>query len=160
MDDDGTRAGGDRAARGEERRGGVAHVTRVWCDNYRTVPAVLEPDLDLLGVDAGEDGAVADQLLAAQRARLGALVVEPLQRLHLLRRVPHVLAGVHGRRRRRRGLLGRHHLYFICSAGTSRVVTSLTVSDSRCRSPARRPRAVAMAQQPTTRRPPTLLLAS
>jgi hypothetical protein len=121
MDDDGTRAGGDRAARGEERRGGVAHVTRVWCDNYRTVPAVLEPDLDLLGVDAGEDGAVADQLLAAQRARLGALVVEPLQRLHLLRRVPHVLAGVHGRRRRR-GLLGRHHL-----------------PPTRARSPARRP---------------------
>jgi hypothetical protein len=62
------------------------------------VPAVLEPDLDLLGLDVAEDGAVPDKLLPAQRGGLGALVVHALQRLHLLRRVPHVLARVHVRR--------------------------------------------------------------
>jgi hypothetical protein len=60
--------------------------------------AVLEPDLDLLGLDVAEDGAVPDELLPAQRAGLGALAVDALQRLHLLRRVPHVLARVHLRR--------------------------------------------------------------
>lgn len=58
-------------------------------------PAILEPDFDLLGLDVGEDGALSDQLLPPQRAGLGALVVDPLQRLHLLGRVPHVLARVH-----------------------------------------------------------------
>jgi hypothetical protein len=43
-------------------------------------PAVLEPEFDLLGVDSGEDGAVANELLAAQRAQLGALVLQSLGR--------------------------------------------------------------------------------
>lgn len=57
--------------------------------------AILEPDFDLLGLDVAEDGALSDQLLPPQRAGLGALVVDPLQRLHLLGGVPHVLARVH-----------------------------------------------------------------
>ena len=34
-------------------------------------PSVLEPDLDLLGLDVAEDGAVPDDLLAAEGAGLG-----------------------------------------------------------------------------------------
>jgi hypothetical protein len=75
-------------------------------------PAVLEPDLDLLGLDVAECGAVPDDLLAAQRAGLGAVAVDPLEHLHLLGGVAHVLARVHLRRPRRRPVLAaarRHH---------------------------------------------------
>jgi hypothetical protein len=58
------------------------------------IPAILEPDLDLLGLDVGENGALSDQLLPAQRAGLGALSIDSLERLHLLSRVPHILASV------------------------------------------------------------------
>ncbi|BAS85430.1 Os03g0640825 [Oryza sativa Japonica Group] len=77
-------------------------------------PAVLEPDLDLLGLDVAEYGALADELLAAERAGLGALAVDPLQRLHLLRGVAHVLARVHLRRpsaARRRPVLPPHSMH-------------------------------------------------
>lgn len=61
------------------------------------VPAILEPDFDLLGLDVGENGAVFDELLAANGAGLGALVVDTLQCLHLLVGVTHILSGVvHG----------------------------------------------------------------
>jgi hypothetical protein len=75
-------------------------------------PAVLEPDLDLLGLDVAEYGAVPDDLLAAQRAGLGAVAVDPLEHLHLLGGVAHVLARVHLRRPGRRPVLAaprRHH---------------------------------------------------
>jgi hypothetical protein len=58
-------------------------------------PSILEPDLDLFGLDVCQDGALAQQLLPARGCGLGALSVHPFQRLHLLRRVPHVLARVH-----------------------------------------------------------------
>lgn len=55
------------------------------------IPAILEPDFDLLGVDVGENGALPDQLLPAQRAGLGALGIDPLERLDLFGRVPYIL---------------------------------------------------------------------
>jgi len=58
-------------------------------------PAVLEPDLDLLGLDVAEYGALPDELLPAQRAGLGALAVDALELLDLLGGVAHVLARVH-----------------------------------------------------------------
>lgn len=39
------------------------------------IPAVLEPDLDLLRLDVGEDRAFADELLAAHGAGLGTVMV-------------------------------------------------------------------------------------
>jgi hypothetical protein len=54
-------------------------------------PSILEPDLDLFGLDDCQDGALAQQLMPAREGGLGALGVHPLQRIHLLRRVPHVL---------------------------------------------------------------------
>jgi hypothetical protein len=83
------------------------------------VPAVLEPDLDLLGLDVAEDGAVPDELLPAQRGWLGALAVDALQRLHLLRRVPHVLARVHVRRRGGGGA-PRHRRHSCCTGPRKR----------------------------------------
>jgi hypothetical protein len=47
-------------------------------------PSVLEPDFDLLGFNVGKDRAVLDELLASDRAGLGALMVHTLQSLHLL----------------------------------------------------------------------------
>jgi hypothetical protein len=58
------------------------------------IPAILEPDFDLLGVDVGENGALPDQLLPAQRAGLGALGIDPLERIDLLGRVPYILPGI------------------------------------------------------------------
>jgi hypothetical protein len=58
------------------------------------IPAILEPDFDLLGVDVGENGALPDQLLPAQRAGLGALGIDPLESLDLLGRVPYILPGI------------------------------------------------------------------
>jgi hypothetical protein len=87
----------------------MSDLGKIW--SY--APAVLEPDLDLLGLDVAEYGALPDELLPAQRAGLGALAVDPLERLHLLGRVAHVLARVHQRRpTRRRPVLAaprRHH---------------------------------------------------
>ena len=67
-------------------------------EREREVPAVLEPDFDLLGLDIREDRALTDQLLSSQGAGLWALGVDSLQGFHLLGGVPHVLAGVGGRR--------------------------------------------------------------
>ncbi|RRT76348.1 hypothetical protein B296_00018591 [Ensete ventricosum] len=61
------------------------------------LPSVLEPDLDLLRLDVGEDRTFPYELLPSQGARLRALAVDPLERLHLLRRVPHVLPRIHRR---------------------------------------------------------------
>lgn len=53
-------------------------------------PAVLEPHFDLFGLNVGKNWAFPDQLLAAQRTRFWALRIYPLQRLHLLSRVPDI----------------------------------------------------------------------
>jgi hypothetical protein len=55
-------------------------------------PSVLEPYFDLPGLDPGEDGAIFEELEAAEGARVGALRVEPLQGFDLLFRVPGILA--------------------------------------------------------------------
>ena len=46
------------------------------------LPLILEPDLDLLKFDIGEDGALPNQLLAVHRTGFWALMVEPLKGLH------------------------------------------------------------------------------
>jgi hypothetical protein len=59
------------------------------------LPAVLKPDFDLFGLNVGKNGTLPNELLPSQRARLWAFCVHPLQCLHLLWRIPHVLAGIH-----------------------------------------------------------------
>ncbi|RWW75383.1 hypothetical protein BHE74_00016589 [Ensete ventricosum] len=89
------------------------------------LPSVLEPDLDLLWLDVGENGTLPYELLPPQGARLRALGVDPLERLHLLRSVPHVLPRVH----RRRGLLlpllrfpsARNHRHLLPYANHSKI---------------------------------------
>ncbi|RWW68044.1 hypothetical protein BHE74_00024460 [Ensete ventricosum] len=62
------------------------------------LPSVLEPDLDLLRLDVGEDGALPYELLSFQGAGLRALVVDPLERIYLLWSIPHVLPRLHRHR--------------------------------------------------------------
>ncbi|RRT41340.1 hypothetical protein B296_00032903 [Ensete ventricosum] len=62
------------------------------------LPSVLEPDLDLLRLDVGEDGALPYELLSLQGAGLRALVVDPLERIYLLWSIPHVLPRLHRHR--------------------------------------------------------------
>jgi len=59
------------------------------------LPAVLKPDFDLFGLNVGKNRTLPNELLPSQRARLWAFCVHPLQCLHLLWRIPHVLAGIH-----------------------------------------------------------------
>ena len=59
------------------------------------IPAILEPDLDLLGFDVGENRAFANELLAAHGARFRALSVHSLERIHLLCSIADVLSAVH-----------------------------------------------------------------
>lgn len=59
------------------------------------LPAVLKPNFDLFGFNVGEDGAFPDELLPPQRTGLWAFSIDPLQSLHLLRCVPHILAAIH-----------------------------------------------------------------
>lgn len=58
------------------------------------LPAILKPDFDLFGLDVGQNGTVAYQLLPAQRTGLRALGVDPFERLDLLGGVPDVFPGV------------------------------------------------------------------
>lgn len=60
----------------------------------KMIPAILEPDLDLLGLDVGENGALSNQLLSTQRAGLWALRIDSLERLNLLSCVPYILASI------------------------------------------------------------------
>jgi hypothetical protein len=48
------------------------------------IPAVLEPDFDLFGLNVCKDGTILNELLAAYGAWLGTLMVHMLQSLHLL----------------------------------------------------------------------------
>lgn len=57
------------------------------------IPPVLKPNFDLLRLNVSKDRTLPDQLLSSQRTRFRALGVDSLKRLHLLRRVPHILAG-------------------------------------------------------------------
>lgn len=64
---------------------------RVCCD----VPSVLEPNLDLLRLNIGENGTLSDELLAAQGTGFGAFMVKPLKCFHLFWCVPHILPVIH-----------------------------------------------------------------
>lgn len=52
----------------------------------------MEPNFDLLGLDVGENRTFPYKLLTSHGAGFGAVVVEPLECLNLLGRVPHILA--------------------------------------------------------------------
>lgn len=52
----------DKQARLRKKYGWTAHRTS---EEVVELPSVLEPNLDLLGLDVGKDGALAQQLLAA-----------------------------------------------------------------------------------------------
>ena len=45
-------------------------------DNY--LPAILEPNFDLLWLDMGENGAFSDELLTAQGTGFGAFMIKSL----------------------------------------------------------------------------------
>jgi hypothetical protein len=57
----------------------------------------LEPNFDLFGLNVGENWALPNELLAANGAGFGAIMIEPFQGFDLLRRVPDILAIVHDR---------------------------------------------------------------
>ena len=57
-----------------------------------SLPAILKPDFDLLGLDVGQNGTLADQLLPPQRARLRTLSINPFEGLDLLGRVPDIFS--------------------------------------------------------------------
>jgi hypothetical protein len=60
------------------------------------LPPVLEPDFDLLWLNVGQHRRLTDELLSSDGAGLGTLMIHPLQCLHLLVRVPHILPrGIH-----------------------------------------------------------------
>lgn len=61
----------------------------------KKIPPILKPNFNLLGLNVGEDRALSDQLLPAKRARLRALMIQPLKGFDLLRSVSNVLSGVH-----------------------------------------------------------------
>lgn len=58
------------------------------------LPAILEPNFDLLWLDVCKNRTLSDQLLPSQRARFWALGVNSFERFHLLRRVSDILAGI------------------------------------------------------------------
>jgi hypothetical protein len=55
----------------------------------------LEPNFDLFGLNVGENWALPNELLAANGAGFGTIMIEPFQGFDLLRRVPDILAIVH-----------------------------------------------------------------
>jgi len=60
------------------------------------LPPVLEPDFDLLWLNVGQHRRLTDELLSSDGAGLGTLMIHPLQCLHLLVCVPHILPrGIH-----------------------------------------------------------------
>ena len=68
--------------------------TKIWLVGPRQkicIPSVLEPNFDLFGLNVGEDRALADELLAANGAGFGAVMIEPLEGLNLLRCITDIL---------------------------------------------------------------------
>lgn len=59
-----------------------------------SLPTILEPNFDLLGLDVGKNGTLSDQLLPSQGAGLGALSINPFEGFNLLSRVSYIFPGI------------------------------------------------------------------